>query len=65
MLLENSTGRAKLTDFGIARDLDTDPVTRTRDVIGTAPYLSPEQAMGERVGCASDIYSSGSCCSNA
>ena len=59
VLLENSTGRAKLTDFGIARDLDTDPVTRTRDVIGTAPYLSPEQAMGERVGCASDIYSLG------
>ena len=59
VLLENSTGRAKLSDFGIARDLGTDPVTRTSDVIGTAPYLSPEQARGETVGCPSDIYSLG------
>lgn len=59
VLLENSTGRAKLTDFGIARDLGTDPVTRTREVIGTAPYLSPEQALGDQVGCPSDIYSLG------
>lgn len=59
VLLENGTDRAKLSDFGIARDLGTDPVTRTSDVIGTAPYLSPEQARGETVGCPSDIYSLG------
>ena len=59
VLLENPTGRVALGDFGIARDLGTDPVTRTHDVIGTAPYLSPEQALGERVGCPSDIYSLG------
>jgi len=59
VLLENGTGRAKLSDLGIARDLGTDPVTGTSDVVGTAPYLSPEQARGEAVGCASDVYSLG------
>ena len=59
VLLEARTGEAKLSDFGIARDLDTDPVTRTGDVVGTAPFLSPEQARGEPVGCPSDVYSLG------
>ena len=59
ILLDHDTGRAKLGDFGIARDLGTDPVTRTDDVIGTAPYLSPEQARGEPIGCPSDVYSLG------
>ncbi len=59
VLIEHSTGRAKLSDFGIARDLGTDPVTRTSDVVGTAPYLSPEQVHGETVERPSDIYSLG------
>ena len=59
VLLDTDTGRAKLSDLGIARDLSADPVTRTSDVVGTAPYLSPEQARGGTVGCPSDIYSLG------
>ena len=59
ILLEARTGQVKLGDFGIARDLGEDPVTRTADVVGTAPYLSPEQARGDPVGCPSDVYSLG------
>lgn len=51
-------GKAKLTDFGIARD--TAATTRTfagSNVIGTVHYISPEQARGENVTAATDIYS--------
>ncbi|GAB3268189.1 serine/threonine-protein kinase [Sinomonas notoginsengisoli] len=50
---------AKLTDFGIARLTDASKLTVTNTTIGTANYLSPEQARGEKVGPASDIYSLG------
>jgi tRNA A-37 threonylcarbamoyl transferase component Bud32 len=50
---------AKLTDFGIARLTDASRLTVTNTTIGTANYLSPEQARGEKVGPASDIYSLG------
>src|SRR5690242_16803548 len=47
---------AKLTDFGIARVIGGDSLTRTGDVIGTAAYMSPEQAEGRDVGPPADLY---------
>ncbi|MHC1558370.1 Stk1 family PASTA domain-containing Ser/Thr kinase [Actinomycetospora sp. C-140] len=54
-------GAVKVMDFGIARALsDAQPaVTQTAAVIGTAQYLSPEQARGESVDARSDVYSTG------
>lgn len=51
--------RPKLADFGIARMLDGVRVTATNMVPGTAAYLSPEQARGDKVGPPADIYSLG------
>src|SRR5947208_16121842 len=53
-------GNAKVTDFGIARSLDVEEgVTQTGTVLGTSNYLSPEQASGQPVTPATDIYSLG------
>jgi eukaryotic-like serine/threonine-protein kinase len=52
-------GRAKVTDFGIARSLESDGLTKTGRVLGTTDYVSPEQAMGREVDARSDIYSLG------
>jgi beta-lactam-binding protein with PASTA domain/tRNA A-37 threonylcarbamoyl transferase component Bud32 len=54
-------GDVKVMDFGIARSMsDTQAtMTQTAQVIGTAQYLSPEQARGERVDARSDLYSTG------
>ncbi|QBI51895.1 Stk1 family PASTA domain-containing Ser/Thr kinase [Streptomonospora litoralis] len=51
----------KVMDFGIARTMNDNQatMTQTSQVIGTAQYLSPEQARGERVDARSDIYSTG------
>ncbi|WP_017595402.1 Stk1 family PASTA domain-containing Ser/Thr kinase [Nocardiopsis potens] len=51
----------KVMDFGIARAMNDDQATMTQasQVIGTAQYLSPEQARGERVDARSDLYSTG------
>ena len=56
-----STGAVKVMDFGIARALadNAATVTATQAVIGTAQYLSPEQARGESVDARSDVYSTG------
>ena len=53
------TGGAKLTDFGIARQLNSAHLTTTAEVMGTPLYLSPEQATGGEVGPGTDIYSLG------
>jgi predicted Ser/Thr protein kinase len=52
-------GRVKVVDFGIARAAADDTLTQTGLVLGTAAYLSPEQARGDRVDARSDIYSLG------
>ena len=55
------TGAVKVMDFGIARAVadNSATVTQTANVIGTAQYLSPEQARGESVDARSDVYSTG------
>src|SRR5882757_10373534 len=60
-IMISKTGAVKVMDFGIARALaDTgNPMTQTAAVIGTAQYLSPEQARGEKVDARSDVYSLG------
>ena len=54
-------GDVKVMDFGIARAITegTSSVTQTQAVVGTAQYLSPEQARGETVDSRSDVYSAG------
>jgi serine/threonine-protein kinase len=56
-VLIDAEGRAKVTDFGIARSLESDGLTKTGRVLGTTDYVSPEQAMGQDVDARSDIYS--------
>ncbi|MDX6256558.1 MAG: eukaryotic-like serine/threonine-protein kinase, partial [Frankiales bacterium] len=51
--------QVKVTDFGIARAVDAAPLTRTGMVMGTAHYLSPEQARAGTVTPASDVYALG------
>ncbi|MDF2048512.1 serine/threonine-protein kinase [Arthrobacter sp. Cr_A7] len=51
--------RAKLADFGIARMMEEDHLTGPGRMVGTAAYLSPEQALGEALNGASDVYSLG------
>jgi eukaryotic-like serine/threonine-protein kinase len=58
-ILLTHNGEPKLSDFGIARALHAERVTSSADVLGTAPYLSPEQARGRDVGPATDIYALG------
>ncbi|MFA5707276.1 Stk1 family PASTA domain-containing Ser/Thr kinase [Mycolicibacterium sp.] len=59
-IMISKSGAVKVMDFGIARALaETHSVTQTAAVIGTAQYLSPEQARGESVDARSDVYSLG------
>jgi len=58
-ILIDSEGRAKLTDFGISRQLEQDGMTATGRVLGTTDYVAPEQAMGRSVDPRSDVYSLG------
>jgi len=58
-LLLRPDGTLKIADFGIARAAETTRLTEIGSVLGTAAYLSPEQALGEEVTAAADIYSLG------
>ena len=58
-VLIDPEGRAKVTDFGIARSLEAHGLTATGRVLGTTDYVSPEQALGLEVTQQSDIYSLG------
>jgi serine/threonine protein kinase len=58
-LLLRPDGTVKIADFGIARAAETTKLTQAGSVVGTAAYLAPEQALGEEVTAAADIYSLG------
>jgi len=55
-ILLDGAGRIVVTDFGVAKALGREKLTRTRGVVGTYEYMSPEQVQGEEVSPASDIY---------
>jgi beta-lactam-binding protein with PASTA domain/predicted Ser/Thr protein kinase len=57
-VIVDDEGNAKVTDFGIARAGASD-MTETGSILGTAQYLSPEQAQGHPVSARSDLYSTG------
>ncbi len=61
LLISTEAGTLKLADFGIAKAAEQTRITQVGSVLGTAAYLSPEQARGEEAGPASDIYSLGVC----
>ncbi|HEX3689788.1 MAG TPA: protein kinase [Solirubrobacteraceae bacterium] len=58
-LLVSDTDVVKLADFGIARAVDQSSITQVGSVLGTAAYLSPEQARGDEAGPQADLYSLG------
>ena len=58
-LIVRDDGTLKVADFGVARSADETVLTQHGSVIGTADYISPEQARGASAGAASDLYSLG------
>jgi serine/threonine protein kinase len=61
LLQAEETWITKLADFGIAKAAEQTRITQAGSILGTAAYLSPEQARGDEAGPASDIYSLGVC----
>jgi serine/threonine-protein kinase len=59
ILVERATGKAMVTDFGIARLAEAAPLTATGQLLGTVYYVSPEQVAGEKIDARSDVYSLG------
>jgi serine/threonine-protein kinase len=59
ILLESGTGRTLVADFGIARILHATSLTGAGEIVGTAEFMSPEQASGSEVDARSDLYSLG------
>jgi len=59
LLRSRDGGQVKLADFGIAKAAEQSDITKIGSVLGTAAYLSPEQARGEQAGPSSDIYALG------
>ena len=59
ILLERATGRAMVTDFGIARSFAASGLTQVGEVVGTPHFMSPEQAAGGQLDGRSDLYSLG------
>jgi len=57
----NDRSQIKILDFGVARSLDTTRVTKSGGIVGTASYMSPEQAMGQEVDFRTDLWSLGVC----
>lgn len=58
-ILVSNSGEIKVTDFGIAKSSDSATITNSGKILGSAYYISPEQAKGGFVDCRSDIYSLG------
>jgi serine/threonine-protein kinase len=58
-ILITDSGHVKVADFGIARAAEATTISDLGDILGSAKYMSPEQASGEPVGAASDLYSLG------
>ncbi|EWM10378.1 serine/threonine protein kinase [Kutzneria sp. 744] len=58
-ILVDLDGEAYLADFGLARLVDADGITRSGDIVGTAAYLAPEQVRGQKATPASDVYALG------
>ncbi|MGH7647601.1 MAG: protein kinase domain-containing protein [Gemmatimonadaceae bacterium] len=59
VLIDASSGRAMVTDFGIARMAEAPPLTATGQVLGTVHFMSPEQVSGDVLDGRSDLYSLG------
>jgi serine/threonine-protein kinase len=59
ILIESGTGRAMVTDFGIAHISETKGLTGAAEILGTADFMSPEQSSGDAVDGRSDLYSLG------